>query len=163
MGDHPTSQNGRIPVMLPKSFFFNNKNLFLLPLLWCLGCCYLGCYWPSFGGQCTVEKKEYFARLSAAMKIDLPLEIQYLPKCPFLNVFSKIYCPTKVDVLGNWEVSILFRNLLRFFFCFYWGSLNWLCISLKWHQSWRHHMIQAVSMNWPALLWQLLKLFPVVS
>ena len=43
---------------------------------------------------------------SAAVKIDLGLEIQSLPKCPFLIVFSKMYRPTKVNVLGNWEVSI---------------------------------------------------------
>ena len=71
------------------------------------------------------------------------LEIQSLSKCPFLNVFSKNYCPTKVDVLGNWEVSILFRDLWRFFFVLYRGTLNWLLMSLKWHLSWRHHINQA--------------------
>ena len=49
------------------------------------------------------------------MKIDLELEIQSLTKCPVLNVFSKIYRLTKVDVLGDWEVGNLFRNLWRFF------------------------------------------------
>ena len=67
---------------------------------------------------------EYFAQLSAAVKIDLELEIQSLPKCPFLNVFSNIYGLTKVDVLGNWEVNIFFRNLWRLFFVFYRGTLN---------------------------------------
>ena len=57
------------------------------------------------------------------MNIDLGLKIKSLPKCPFLNVFSKAYRPTKVDVLG-WEVSILFRNLWRFFFVLYWGTPN---------------------------------------
>ena len=68
--------------------------------------------------QCTVEQKDFFAQLTAAVKIDLGLEIQSLPKCPFLTVFSKIYRPTKVNMLGNWEVSILFRNLWRFFSVF---------------------------------------------
>ena len=34
------------------------------------------------------------------MKIDLGMEIQSLPKYPFLTVFSKMYRPTKVDVQG---------------------------------------------------------------
>ena len=117
----------------------------------------------SFYWHCTVEKKEYFAQLSAVVKIDFGLEIQSLPKCPFLNVFIRIYRPTKVDVLGNWEVCILFRNLWRFFVCFYRGTLYWLLMSLKWHQSWHNYINKAVFMNWPALLWQLLKLYPVVS
>ena len=74
--------------------------------------------------KCTVELKQEFAKLSAAMKTDLGLEIQSVPKCPFLTVFSKSYRPTKVNVLGNWEVSIFFRNLWRLFFVFYWGTLN---------------------------------------
>ena len=115
-----------------------------------------------YQGQCTVKKIEYFAQLSAAVKIDLGLDIQSLSKCPFLNVFSKTYRPTKVDVLGNWEVIILFRNSWLFFLASYRGTLNWLLMSLKVHQSWRHHINHAVSMNLPALLWQLLKLFPVV-
>ena len=74
--------------------------------------------------HCTVEKKRYFAQLSAAVKIDLGLEIQSLSKRPFLNVFSKMYCPTNVDVLGNWEVRTLFKNVWRFFFVLYRGTLN---------------------------------------
>ena len=51
------------------------------------------------------------------MKIDLGLEIQFLLKCPFLTtVVSKIDRQTKVDVIGTWEVSILFYNSWRFFF-----------------------------------------------
>ena len=53
------------------------------------------------------ELKDYFAQLNAAVKMDLELEIQSLTKCPFLTVFSKIICPTKVNGLGNWEISIL--------------------------------------------------------
>ena len=52
------------------------------------------------------------------MKIVLGLKIKSLPKCPFLNVYSKTYRPTEVAVLGNWEVRILFRNLWHFLFCF---------------------------------------------
>ena len=68
--------------------------------------------------HCTVEKKDYFVQLTAAVKIYLELEIQSLPKCPLLTVFGKMYCLTKVNVLGNWEVSILFKNVWLFFFCF---------------------------------------------
>ena len=69
--------------------------------------------------ECTVEWKEYFAQLSAAVKIDSGLEIQSLPKCLFLNVFSEIYCLTKVDVLGNWDVSIFVLYICGvFLFCF---------------------------------------------
>ena len=68
--------------------------------------------------QSTVEYKDYFVQLSAAVKIYFGLEIQSLPKCLFLTVFAKIYCPTKVNLLGNWEVSIFFRNMCRFFFVF---------------------------------------------
>ena len=71
--------------------------------------------------QCTVEKKEYCAQLSATLKINLELKIKSQSKYPFLNVFSKTYRPTKVNVLGNWEVSILFRNSWRFFFVLYPG------------------------------------------
>ena len=56
------------------------------------------------------------AQLSAALKVQLEFESQFLLKCPFLIVFSKIYRPTKVDVLGTWEVGILLRNSWRFFF-----------------------------------------------
>ena len=76
--------------------------------------------------DCTVEQKDYFAQLTAAVKIDLGLEIQSLPKCPFLTVFSKIYCPTKNNVPGNWEISILFRDLCRFFFVLCRGTLNYI-------------------------------------
>ena len=81
-----------------------------------------------------------FSQLSAALKFDLGLKIKSLLKCPFLNVFSKTYHPIKVNVLGNWEFNILFRNLWHFFFVLYLGTLNWLLTSLKWHQSWRHHI-----------------------
>ena len=74
--------------------------------------------------QLTVEWENYFAQLSAAVKIDLRLEIQSLQKFPFLTVLSKIYHLTKVNVLGTWEVSILFRNLWRFFFVFDRGTLS---------------------------------------
>ena len=47
-----------------------------------------------------MEWKDYFGQLTAAVNFDLGLEIQ------FLTVFSKIYRPTNVDVLGPWEVSI---------------------------------------------------------
>ena len=40
--------------------------------------------------------------------------------CTFLTVFSQIYRPTKVDVLGTWEVNILINNSCRFF-CFILG------------------------------------------
>ena len=69
--------------------------------------------------QCTVEYSDNFARLSAAVKIFSGLEIQSLPKCPFL--FRKIDCLTKVDVLGTWEACILFTNWWCFFFCFILG------------------------------------------
>ena len=64
-------------------------------------------------------KLTYFVQLTDAVNFDLGLEIQSLPKCPFLTVFSKTYFPTKVDVLGPWEVSILFRNAWHFFFALY--------------------------------------------
>ena len=64
-----------------------------------------------------VEYNIFSLQITASVKIDLVFEIQFLLKCPFLTVFSKIYRPTKVDVLGLWEVSILFRNSWRFFFC----------------------------------------------
>ena len=50
----------------------------------------------------------------AALKMVLGLKIKFLPKCLFLTVFSKTYLPTKVNMLGNWEVSMLWR----LFFCF---------------------------------------------
>ena len=55
--------------------------------------------------------EKLFSQLTASVKIDLGLEIQFLLKCLFLTVFSKIYRPTKVDVLGTWEIGILLRNL----------------------------------------------------
>ena len=51
---------------------------------------------PPYGG---VER--LFSLLTASVKTDLELEIQFLLKCSFLTVFSKIYCPTNVDVLGT--------------------------------------------------------------
>ena len=50
---------------------------------------------PSHSG---VER--IFFQLTASVKIDLGLEFQFLLKCPVLTVFSKMYGPTKVDVLG---------------------------------------------------------------
>ena len=77
----------------------------------------------------------FLAQLGAGLKIDLGLKIKSLPKFRFLNVFSKTYRPTKVKVLGNRKVCIFFRNLWRFFFVLYRGTLNLLLMSLKWHQS----------------------------
>ena len=79
---------------------------------------------PNDSHHFTVEKKEQFAQLSAAVKFDFRLEIQSLPKCLFLNVFSITYRPAKVNVLGTWEVSVLFRNLLFFFFVLYRFTLH---------------------------------------
>ena len=59
--------------------------------------------------------------MHAALKFDMGLKIKSLLKCPFLNVCSKTFRPTKVNMLGNWEVSILFRNLWRSFFVFILG------------------------------------------
>ena len=98
------------------------------------------------------------AQLSAAAKVQLGLEIQSLLNCPFLTLFSKIYRPTKVDVLGTWEVGICFKNAWPFFFCFVPGTLKWLLMPLKWHQSSRHHIFPASFTNEPALYWQLLKI-----
>ena len=46
-------------------------------------------------------------QLCAAVKVPLGFESQFLLKCLFLIVFSKIYRLAKVDVLGTWEVGIL--------------------------------------------------------
>ena len=59
-----------------------------------------------------MELKDYFAQITASVKIYLGLEIQFMLKCLFLTVFSKVKHPTKVDVLGIWEVSILFLVVL---------------------------------------------------
>ena len=56
------------------------------------------------------------AQLSAAVKVQLRFESQFLLKCPFLIVFSQIYRPTKVDVLGTWDVGILLKKFWRFLF-----------------------------------------------
>ena len=93
--------------------------------------------------QCTVRQKDYFAQLTASVKIYLGFKIHFLLKCPFLTVFGKIYSLTKVDVLGTWEVTILFRNSGASCFVLYWG----------------HHIFQEISINWPATYWQLLKQF----
>ena len=81
----------------------------------------------------------------------LGLEIQFLLKFSFLTMYSKIYRPTKVDILGTREIGIFFRNSWRFFFVLYLGTLKLLLMSQKWHQSWRHHFYQAISMNGPSL------------
>ena len=52
------------------------------------------------------------------MKIYLGLDIQFLLKCPFLTVFSKIYGLTKVDVQGTWEVIFLLGKFMAFLFLF---------------------------------------------
>ena len=65
-----------------------------------------------------------FAQLTASVKIYLGLNIQSQLKYSSLNVFIEMYCPTTVDVLGTWEVSILFRNSWCFFFVLYRGTLK---------------------------------------
>ena len=47
--------------------------------------------------------------------------------------------------------SIWFRNLWPIFFVWYQGTLGLLFMSKKWHQSRRHQINQAISMNGPAL------------
>ena len=84
-------------------------------------------------------------------KFNLDLKASLRTKRPFLTAFSKRNGPTKIEKLGTWQDSIWFRNLWRFFSVLYRGTLGWLLMSLKWHQSWRHHIYQAISMNWPAL------------
>ena len=76
------------------------------------------------GEHCTVEQKDYFTQLYASVKTDIKLDIPFLLKCPFRTVFGKIYRPTKSNLLGTWEVSILFRNSWRFFFVLYRGTLK---------------------------------------
>ena len=66
-----------------------------------------------FPMHCGVER--LFFSINCFVKIYFGLEIQFLLKCLFLTVFSKIYRPTKVDMLGAWEVSISLRNSWRFF------------------------------------------------
>ena len=44
-----------------------------------------------------------FCPINCSVKIDLGFEIEFLLKCSFQTMFSKIYCLTKVDVLGTWE------------------------------------------------------------
>ena len=44
-----------------------------------------------------------FAQLSAAVMIELGLESQPPPKWLFLTMLSKMYSPTKIDVLGTWQ------------------------------------------------------------
>ena len=51
------------------------------------------------------SRKIVFYQITDSVKFDLGLEIQFLLKRPFLTVFSQIYRPTKVDVLGTHEVS----------------------------------------------------------
>ena len=89
------------------------------------------------------------AQLSTAGKVQPGLEIQSLLKCLFLTLFSKMYRPTKIDVLSALEVGIFLRNSWRFFFVLCRGPLKCLLMYLKWHQSWRHHIYQAISMNEP--------------
>ena len=47
------------------------------------------------------KQKTYFSQLNAAVEIDLGLESHPLPKWPFLTVFSQIYRPTKIYMLGT--------------------------------------------------------------
>ena len=69
--------------------------------------------------------------ITASVTVDLVFEIPFLLKFLFLTVFSKIYCPTKEDVLGTWEVIILFINSWRFFGCFIPGYPKVTVMSLK--------------------------------
>ena len=58
-----------------------------------------------------------------AAKADLGVESQPPPKQPFLTAITKITCPTKVEMLGTWHASILFRNSRPVFFL-YRGALG---------------------------------------
>ena len=74
--------------------------------------------------QCTVEAIKFFAQLSVAVKIELGLESHPLAKQPFLTAFCKTHGPTKLEELGTWQASILFRILWPFFFVLYRGTLG---------------------------------------
>ena len=65
-----------------------------------------------------VTRQFTYAQLSAAVKVELGFESQPPQKWPFLTVFSKINCQTKIVKLGTWKDSIRFRNVWRLFFCF---------------------------------------------
>ena len=59
-------------------------------------------HWTDLSAQWSRKINCFFV----VVKIDLGFEIQFLLKCPFLTVFSKIYRLTKVDVLGTWDIYI---------------------------------------------------------
>ena len=103
--------------------------------------------------QSGVER--FFCPINCFCKVEFGFVIQFWLKCPFLTVFIKIYCPTKLDV-GTWEVSILFRNSRRFLLLFileYPKMTPYVPkIAAKLTSSY-----QAISTNWPATKWQLLK------
>ena len=100
-------------------------HLLLCQVLTCI------CYSNEFGYDMCDGFLFSILQLSAALKTDLGIKIKSLQKCPFLNVFSKTYCPTKVNVLGNWEARISFRNFWRFSFVLYQSWLP-LCFWRSW-------------------------------
>ena len=58
------------------------------------------------------------------MKIEILLESHPPVKLPFLTAFSKTNGRTKIEELGTWQASILFKNPWRFFFVLYRGTLG---------------------------------------
>ena len=64
-----------------------------------------------------MDYRDYFAQLTASVKITMGFDIQFLLKCPILTVFSLIYHPTKVDVLGKLvsylEIFVLYLSTLK--------------------------------------------------
>ena len=51
--------------------------------------------------------EDYFAQLTASVKIDFGLEMKSLLKCPFLTVFIKIYRPTKLGTFFGFNLGYL--------------------------------------------------------
>ena len=85
------------------------------------------------------------------MTVELLLDSHPLVKLPLLTAFSKTNIPTKIEGLCTRQVSILFKNMWRFFFVLYQGTLGCFLMYLKLHQSGRQHIYQPVYINVPAI------------
>ena len=71
------------------------------------------CVSMHFGKVQLIQTKEV-----SVVKVKLGLESQPAPKWPFLTAISKISCPSKIEKLGIWQASILFKKIWRFYFVF---------------------------------------------